>query len=101
MHQAAKERKKRLWRWCLRDRPAFCRSSYVEGIDPLVPPRREGRLKPRDGQVRGEEEKWSSKSLKGFGGDFRFRKLAYQRAELHVKSLAINKSTKRRMPKGQ
>ncbi|MBS4165370.1 hypothetical protein NEOC65_000427 [Neochlamydia sp. AcF65] len=34
------------------------------------------------------------------GGNFCSKKLAYQRVELYAKPLAMNKMTKRRMPKG-
>ncbi|WP_166154157.1 hypothetical protein [Neochlamydia sp. AcF84] len=36
-----------------------------------------------------------------FGGDFRSRKLPYQRAELYAKFLAMNKMTVLGMPQGQ
>jgi len=36
-----------------------------------------------------------------FGGEFRSRKLEYQRAELYAKSLVMNKMTKLGMPKGR
>nr|WP_044882590.1 hypothetical protein [Neochlamydia sp. EPS4] len=38
---------------------------------------------------------------RSFGGDFRSRKIDYQRAELYAKSLAMNKMTALGMPQGQ
>jgi hypothetical protein len=116
------------------DRQAFYRSSYVRGIDPVVPPRRGGRLsqetdkpwmKKRNDNLKviqglgGDNEArqlWKKLSgyhrrslaetamyrfKRSFGGDFRSRKLDYQRAELYAKSLAMNRMTELGMPQGQ
>ncbi|WP_213156160.1 transposase [Neochlamydia sp. AcF65] len=70
------------------DRQAFYRSSYVRGIDPVVPPRRGGRLSQETDKPWMKKRNDNLEVIQGLGGDNEARQLWKKLIGYHRRSLA-------------
>jgi hypothetical protein len=70
------------------DRQAYYQSSYIQGINPLVPPRRGGRLSQERDKPWMKKRNDALKIIQGFRGDEGARQLWKKLCGYHRRSLA-------------